>query len=106
MTSLDVIRNELIKCLNIDRYEYNCMELKKEYLSIAPFVINSLWPINNIKCILFKHKRGRAQHGGDKHGHGNKGSKARQNFMRPGYETGNTPFYMKFPREQYYKDHQ
>lgn len=25
--------------------------------------------------------------------------------MRPGYETGNTPFYMKFPREQYYKDH-
>lgn len=26
--------------------------------------------------------------------------------MRPGYETGNTPFYMKFPREQYYKDHQ
>lgn len=26
--------------------------------------------------------------------------------MRPGYETGNNPFYMKFPREQYYKDHQ
>ncbi|XP_037933927.1 39S ribosomal protein L15, mitochondrial [Teleopsis dalmanni] len=50
-------------------------------------------------------KRGRAQHGGDKHGAGNKGSGQRQNFMRLGYETGNTPFYVRFPYEPYYKGH-
>lgn len=52
-----------------------------------------------------KPKRGRAQHGGDKHGAGNKGSGQRQNFMRIGYETGNTPFYLRFGREPYYKGH-
>ncbi|XP_057672232.1 39S ribosomal protein L15, mitochondrial [Diorhabda carinulata] len=50
-------------------------------------------------------KRGRAQHGGDYHGDGNKGSKARQNFTRLGYETGNNPFYLRFPWEPYYKGH-
>ncbi|KAL5293002.1 MRPL15 family protein [Megaselia abdita] len=50
-------------------------------------------------------KRGRAQHGGDKHGAGNKGSGQRQNYMRLGYETGNTPFYIRFPYEPYYKGH-
>lgn len=50
-------------------------------------------------------KRGRGQHGGDKHGAGNKGSGQRQNFMRLGYETGNTPFYTRFPYEPYYKGH-
>jgi large subunit ribosomal protein L15 len=50
-------------------------------------------------------KRGRAQHGGDKHGAGNKGSGQRQNFMRLGYETGNNPFYLRFPHEPYYKGH-
>jgi len=48
-------------------------------------------------------KRGRAQHGGDKHGAGNKGSGQRQNYMRLGYETGNNPFYLRFPKEPYYK---
>ncbi|CAO1438520.1 unnamed protein product [Diamesa serratosioi] len=50
-------------------------------------------------------KRGRGQHGGDKHGAGNKGSGQRQNFMRLGYETGNTPFYLRFSYEPYYKGH-
>lgn len=50
-------------------------------------------------------KRGRAQHGGDKHGAGNKGSGQRQNYMRLGYETGNFPFYRRFPKEPYYKNH-
>lgn len=49
--------------------------------------------------------RGRGQHGGIKHGAGNKGSGQRQNFMRLGYETGNTPFYLRFSREPYYKGH-
>ncbi|XP_046399156.1 39S ribosomal protein L15, mitochondrial [Ischnura elegans] len=52
-----------------------------------------------------KPKRGRAQHGGDKHGAGNKGSGQRQNYMRLGYETGNNPFYLRFPQEPYYKGH-
>ncbi|KAF6212778.1 hypothetical protein GE061_010487 [Apolygus lucorum] len=47
-------------------------------------------------------KRARGQHGGDKHGAGNKGSGQRQNYMRPGYETGNNPFYLRPPREPYY----
>ncbi|KAL1124559.1 hypothetical protein AAG570_001183 [Ranatra chinensis] len=51
------------------------------------------------------HKRGRGQHGGDKHGCGNKGSGQRQNYMRLGYETGNNPFYLRFPYEPYYKGH-
>lgn len=55
---------------------------------------------------VFKQKRGRAQHGGDKHGAGNKGSGQRQNFMRLGYETGNNPFYLRFGYEPYYKGHQ
>ncbi|XP_072401387.1 large ribosomal subunit protein uL15m [Diabrotica undecimpunctata] len=50
-------------------------------------------------------RRGRAQHGGDYHGHGNKGSKARQNYTRLGYETGNNPFYLRFPWEPYYRGH-
>lgn len=50
-------------------------------------------------------KRGRGQHGGDKHGSGNKGSGQRQNYMRLGYETGNNPFYLRFPQEPYYKGH-
>ncbi|XP_015509841.1 large ribosomal subunit protein uL15m [Neodiprion pinetum] len=50
-------------------------------------------------------KRGRAQHGGDYHGAGNKGSGQRQNYMRPGYETGNNPFYLRFGYEPYYKGH-
>ncbi|XP_014241933.1 39S ribosomal protein L15, mitochondrial [Cimex lectularius] len=53
----------------------------------------------------YRHGRGRAQHGGDKHGCGNKGSGQRQNFMRLGYETGNNPFYIRFPYEPYYKGH-
>lgn len=48
-------------------------------------------------------KRARGQYGGDKHGCGNKGSGQRQNWMRLGYETGNNPFYLRFPLEPYYK---
>jgi len=50
-----------------------------------------------------KNQRGRGQHGGDNHGEG-KGKK--QNYLRMGYETGNTPFYLRFPKEMYnYKGH-
>lgn len=49
---------------------------------------------------------GRGKVGGKTHGHGQKGSKARQNYMRLGYETGNFPFYRRFPMEPYYKNHQ
>ncbi|XP_059485487.1 large ribosomal subunit protein uL15m [Neocloeon triangulifer] len=52
-----------------------------------------------------KSHRGRGIHGGKTHGFGSKGSKARQNFMPLGYETGNTPFYLRFGMEQYYKRH-
>ena len=41
-----------------------------------------------------KSNRGRGQHGGTKHGAGNKGSDRRQNFIRLGYETGNNHFYL------------
>uniref|UniRef100_A0A1B6CJR2 Large ribosomal subunit protein uL15m n=1 Tax=Clastoptera arizonana TaxID=38151 RepID=A0A1B6CJR2_9HEMI len=64
--------------------------------------------LNNIKNNPDAPKRSvrkRAQHGGDKHGAGNKGSKQRQNYMRLGYETGNNPFYLRFPNEPYYKGH-
>lgn len=51
-------------------------------------------------------RRGHGIHGGKTHGHGHKGSKQRQNYMRLGYETGNFPFYRRFPLEPYYKNHQ
>lgn len=50
-----------------------------------------------------KTRRGRGQHGGDRHG---AGMKHHQNYMRLGYETGNFPFYRRFPKEHYYKGHQ
>jgi large subunit ribosomal protein L15 len=55
---------------------------------------------------LSQPKRGRGIYGGGKHGAGNKGSGQRQNFMRLGYETGNNPFYLRVPKEPYYKGHQ
>nr|CAG4649600.1 EOG090X0BG9 [Scapholeberis mucronata] len=64
--------------------------------------------LNNIKSnpkAFAQSKRGRGQHGGNKHGAGNKGSGQRQNFMRLGYETGNNPFYLRVPKEPYYRGH-
>lgn len=49
--------------------------------------------------------RGRGIYGGKTHGAGSKGSGQRQNFMRLGYETGNNPFYLRFPYQNYYKGH-
>lgn len=45
-------------------------------------------------------KRGRGRHGGDFHG---AGPKCHMNYMRLGYETGNTPFYLRFSYEPYYQ---
>lgn len=53
-----------------------------------------------------KFRRGRGIHGGKTHGAGQKGSLARMNYTRLGYETGNFPFYRRFPMEPYYKNHQ
>lgn len=57
----------------------------------------------NITRIFFslylQRGRSRAQHGGDTHGEG-KGKK--QDYMRIGYENGNNPFYLRFPKEYYY----
>lgn len=73
-------------------------------LYMANFLIN--YVITSVFVLFYQQKRGRGQHGGDKHGAGNKGSGQRQNYMRPGYETGNNPFYLRFPYEPYYKGHQ
>jgi len=50
-------------------------------------------------------KRRRGIRGGKTHGCGSKGSGQRQNFMRLGYETGNNPFYLRFPCQNLYKGH-
>ncbi|XP_053648419.2 large ribosomal subunit protein uL15m [Cherax quadricarinatus] len=50
-------------------------------------------------------RRGRGIYGGKTHGAGSGGSGQRQNFMRVGYETGNTPFYLRFSYQTYYKGH-
>nr|CAG4641957.1 EOG090X0BG9 [Eurycercus lamellatus] len=52
-----------------------------------------------------KAERGRGQHGGDKHGCGSKGSNARQNYVRLGFLSGSNPFYIRVPKEPYYKGH-
>ncbi|XP_076069566.1 mitochondrial ribosomal protein L15 [Oratosquilla oratoria] len=52
-----------------------------------------------------KDRRGRGIYGGKTHGCGSKGSGQRQNYMRIGYETGNNPFYLRFPQQHYYKGH-
>lgn len=50
-------------------------------------------------------RRKRGAHGGDTHGAGDKGAKARQNFVRAGFEGGQTPFYLRIPREDPYRGH-
>lgn len=52
-----------------------------------------------------KDKRGRGQHGGDKHGAGNKGRKARQLYPPIGFDGTNKPYYLSFPSEPYYLGH-
>ncbi|XP_066959767.1 large ribosomal subunit protein uL15m [Macrobrachium rosenbergii] len=64
--------------------------------------------LSNLKPNPGAHKkstRGRGIYGGKTHGAGHKGSGQRQNFMRVGYETGNNPFYLRFPVQCYYKGH-
>ncbi|XP_063615373.1 large ribosomal subunit protein uL15m-like [Penaeus indicus] len=64
--------------------------------------------LSNLKPNPGAHKnktRARGIHGGKTHGAGSKGSGQRQNFMRLGYETGNNPFYLRFPCQNYYKGH-
>ncbi|XP_013405039.1 39S ribosomal protein L15, mitochondrial [Lingula anatina] len=52
-----------------------------------------------------KSKMRRGQHGGDKCGRGNKGQGQRNNRPRLGFEGGNSPFYLRIPKEPYYKGH-
>ncbi|XP_065352697.1 large ribosomal subunit protein uL15m [Cloeon dipterum] len=47
-----------------------------------------------------KKKSARGQHGGGTHGHG---KKFRQNYLPLGFESGNTPFHLRFGMEKYYK---
>nr|XP_045588056.1 39S ribosomal protein L15, mitochondrial-like [Procambarus clarkii] len=64
--------------------------------------------LGNLKPNPGAHKqksRGRGIYGGKTHGAGCKGSGQRQNFLRLGYETGNNPFYLRFPVQNYYKGH-
>nr|CAG4635000.1 EOG090X0BG9 [Alona affinis] len=70
--------------------------------SLPRLALNNLK--NNPKAFA-RATRGRGEHGGNKHGCGNKGSGQRQNFMRLGYETGNNPFYLRVPKENYYAGH-
>lgn len=53
-----------------------------------------------------KKKMGRGQHGGDTHGYGTKGSKARMRHFPLGYEGDRVPFYRRVPKELYYKGHE
>lgn len=48
--------------------------------------------------------RKRGIYGGQTHGCGTAGSKSKMNPMPLGYETGNNPFYKRFPYEPYNKD--
>merc|ERR1711860_54990 len=52
---------------------------------------------------LYTHRRGRKK--GGKSGKGEKGQKKRMTLPRIGFEGGNTPFYMKIPKEPYYRAH-
>ena len=81
-----------------------------------PTVISPRWPmLKNIAPLtppphpisrpVFQSRRKRGAHGGDTHGAGDKGSKARQHFARAGFEGGQTPFYIRIPREDPYKGH-
>lgn len=81
----------------------NTAEVAWSMLRALPRI--SLGNIRNNRNPKKVKNRPRGQHGGDKHGCGNKGSGQRQNFMRLGYETGNNPFYLRFPNEPYYKGH-
>merc|ERR1719210_1244009 len=64
--------------------------------------LNNLKPLPGTRKKI-KPKRGRIQ--GDRCGH-NKGGMTRMGTLPPlGYEGGNTPFYLKIPKEPYYAGH-
>lgn len=79
----------------------NIKSLKKTPVII--FVCFLLFKFFLIFLYIKQTKRGRGQHGGDKHGCGHK-SGQRQNYMPLGFETGNTPFHIRMPFEPYYKN--
>uniref|UniRef100_A0A336M1P0 CSON015586 protein n=1 Tax=Culicoides sonorensis TaxID=179676 RepID=A0A336M1P0_CULSO len=90
----------LLIIINIVLLQFRTTEKALELLRYLPRVqLGNLRPNPNSRQ---PSKRGRAQHGGDKHG---EGSGTHQNYMRLGYATGNNPFYTKFTYEPYYKGH-
>ncbi|KAG1682658.1 39S ribosomal protein L15, mitochondrial [Nymphon striatum] len=67
--------------------------------------ISNLKPLKERKA---QDVRGRGQHGGKDHLHLKKRhvmTVKHNNYPRVGFEFGNTPFYLKIPREFYYKGH-
>ncbi|KAK3584952.1 hypothetical protein CHS0354_009636 [Potamilus streckersoni] len=64
--------------------------------------------LNNLKGLpgskkTFQRRRGREK--GSKHGRGDKGQGARMTLPRLGFEGGQFPFYLRFPKERYYEGH-
>lgn len=54
---------------------------------------------------MFLQHRPRGDHGGNTHGHGNKGSKQRCSYPRLGCEGGRTKsFYLRMPKVFYYRN--
>ncbi|XP_045160479.1 39S ribosomal protein L15, mitochondrial-like [Mercenaria mercenaria] len=65
--------------------------------------LNSLKPLPGEYTIGKKRRRNR--HSGFKSGRGDKGQGQRMTLPRIGFEGGNTPFYLRIPKEPYYKGH-
>ncbi|PVD23294.1 hypothetical protein C0Q70_16560 [Pomacea canaliculata] len=61
--------------------------------------------LGNLKDIAPKKKKRRAFEKGKTHGRGHKGQGQRGTLPRLGFEGGNTPFYLRIPKEPYYQDH-
>lgn len=80
---------------------------KQRSIEVAFDILRSLPRVclSNIRDNPGSRKRssfGRGQHGGKTHGCG---VKARQNYLRLGYESTTSPFYLRIPKEPYYEGH-
>ncbi|KAL4236420.1 YmL15 [Mactra antiquata] len=76
------------------------LNLIRNYPRVA---LNGLKPIEN--DYRYKSKPRRSRMKATQSGRGNKGQGQRMTLPRIGFEGGNTPFYLRIPKEPYYRGH-
>lgn len=91
-----------------------CVPLDQGVLWVFSSLVVILWCrsilynslTETVFCFQTNREKRRAFEKGKTHGRGHKGQGQRGTLPRLGFEGGNTPFYLRIPKEPYYQDHQ